>query len=401
MGSSSAALGRCSVSGGRVVPSWFTERDHPRLRDLIEQYRAFAGEPRRRLDQHLAACRAELRAWSGRALAVELIDRAFRGEVVGAVPPARARSAVFRAAAEREAREQVLARAAASLGLAPADLEGALFADLPGERRLREPAEPIDASTLALQANLAIAQAALSCSSEIGVELEGNARAVVRHARLRRLICSARTGRPGGPMLLEVSGPLALFRRTSLYGRHLAELVPILLWCRRFLLRARCVVRGREGVLALDPSAPLPPSKPPPMYDSGLEQRFARDFVRLGSAWELVREPEPVAAEGTLVFPDFALQHRAEPGRRWLLEIAGFWTADYLEEKLRRLDAAGLGRLILCIDAALDCGRRPLPAGASVLPFRKRIDARLVLRTLEGRTGSTGSQGCLTAHGNL
>lgn len=39
-----------------------------------------------------------------------------------------------------------------------------------------------------------------------------------------------------------------------------------------------------------------------------------------------------------------------------LLEIVGFWTADYVAKKLRRWRAAGLGRLILSIDAARNCG---------------------------------------------
>jgi predicted nuclease of restriction endonuclease-like RecB superfamily len=59
-------------------------------------------------------------------------------------------------------------------------------------------------------------------------------------------------------------------------------------------------------------------------YDSRLEERFAREFRRVAPDWDLLREPEPIAAEGALIFPDFALQHRSDPSRRWLLEIVGF-----------------------------------------------------------------------------
>jgi predicted nuclease of restriction endonuclease-like RecB superfamily len=95
-----------------------------------------------------------------------------------------------------------------------------------------------------------------------------------------------------------------------------------------------------------------------------------------------VREPEPVAAEGTLIFPDFAIQRCGDPTRRWLLEIVGFWTADYIEHKLRRLRAARLPRLILCLDADRDCGEHELPAEARVVRFRKRIDSEAVLAIL-------------------
>jgi predicted nuclease of restriction endonuclease-like RecB superfamily len=381
---SNVALSRCSVQDGRVVVAWLTERDGPWLGDLIDVYRAFEGEPRRRLDEHLARWTGGEWAGSGRALAVEVLDRVFLAPTAARVKRAGVRGAVFRAAVQGGLRGEVLARAAGSQGLTQAGGEGALFADRPCERTVRAPPEPPDPSAVARQANLAIAQAALCSSAEIAVELEGDPRAVVRHARLRRLVCTARGRSPGGPVLLEVSGPLALFRRTALYDRHLAELLPTLVGIGRFRLRARCLVRGREGVLALEPSAPLPSPGAPRLYGSLLEQRFARDFARLGSAWEVLREPAPRSARGMLVFPDFALQRRGVSGERWLLEIAGFWTADDLAEKAQRRRAAGLERLIVCLDAALDCGRGALPESCVVLPFARRVDAGAVLRILEG-----------------
>ena len=94
-------------------------------------------------------------------------------------------------------------------------------------------------------------------------------------------------------------------------------------------------------------------------------------------------EPAPVAAQGTLIFPDFALQHRRDATRRWWLEIAGFWTADYIARKLDRLRAAGLERLILCLDASRDCGRDALPEHARIVWFRRRVDPADVLAVIE------------------
>jgi predicted nuclease of restriction endonuclease-like RecB superfamily len=121
--------------------------------------------------------------------------------------------------------------------------------------------------------------------------------------------------------VLDLSGPLSLFRRTLLYGRALGGLVPQLAWCQSFRLQAVCALQGRSLVL---------------------EERFARDFRRTAPGWDVVHEPEPVAAGDALVFPDFALQHRLDPSRRWLLEIVGFWTPEYLARKLASYRAAGL-----------------------------------------------------------
>jgi predicted nuclease of restriction endonuclease-like RecB superfamily len=76
--------------------------------------------------------------------------------------------------------------------------------------------------------------------------------------------------------------------------------------------------------------------------------------------------------------------NRQDPSDRWLIEIMGFWTADYVAKKLRRLRSAGLGRLILCVDATRNCGSDELPHGAHVLKFKKRVDVRDVLNIIEG-----------------
>ena len=151
---------------------------------------------------------------------------------------------------------------------------------------------------------------------------------------MARAICTL-AGRSGsGSATVELSGPFALFRNTRLYGRALGELVPLLAWCPRFRLRADCVFHGRRLTLQFGTGDPIFPSSAPRRYDSLLEERFAREFRRLAPAWDVIREPEPIAATGTLIFPDFAVQHRSNPTRRWLVEIVGFWTPDYVKRKL-------------------------------------------------------------------
>lgn len=358
--------------------------DHPWLSGLIEDYTTFVGEPRHRLEQHLARPGPEsTQRQAGWKLALYVLDRTFRTEVVAALSPPVVRAAVFRAACGTQSRATVLGQVAADLGLSTTLLESALFADLPSQRILQAPEQAVHAPDIALACNLAIAQAALRQSSKIALLLRGNSRAVVRHAKLRGLICTVSPTPSAGHVRLDISGPLALFQKTALYGRHLAELVPLLAWCAGFELKALCSIRGREALLTLGPADPVPPSSEPRRYDSLLEERFARDFTRAAPEWELLREPQPIPVDGTLIFPDFALIHRSAPDRRWLLEIIGFWTPDYVEQKLRRLRQAHIGNLLLCIDASLNCGESSLPEGCPVIRFRRRIDTREVLRLIQ------------------
>ena len=103
-----------------------------------------------------------------------------------------------------------------------------------------------------------------------------------------------------------------------------------------------------------------------------------------GTGRGLDREPEPVAAGPTLIFPDFLRPHRLLPERWLLVEIAGFRTPEYLQNKLARLREAGVNRLLLCIDEARGCAREQLPPGMPVLSFKRRVDAAAVLRVAEG-----------------
>ena len=185
--------------------------------------------------------------------------------------------------------------------------------------------------------------------------------------------------------MLELSGPFALFRRTLVYGRALGEIVPLLAWCRRLRLRADCILRERRLTLQLGSGDPIFPAAEPRPYDSRLEERFAREFRRAAPDWDLVREPEAVDAGGVLVFPDFALQHRLDASRRWLLEIAGFWTPDHVARKLARYREARLSNLILCIDEERNCTEGDLPAGALVIRFRRRVDPAAVLQLIDGK----------------
>jgi predicted nuclease of restriction endonuclease-like RecB superfamily len=244
---------------------------------------------------------------------------------------------------------------------------------------------PPDVAEVVLRTNLAVVQGALMRASTIDLAVEGGVRPIVRLAKLRGLLCVV-VQPAEGPPRLQISGPFSLFRHTLLYGRALAELVPHLAWCARFELRAACAMRGRVVDIALESGAPLFPAAAPAPFDSKLEERFARDLARLAPDWDLLREPEAVRAGGTLVFPDFLLRHRLDPRRRVLVELAGFWTPQYLSTKLARLAEAELPPFILCVDEERACALGKLPASLSIVPFRRRVDAAAVLRRAEELT---------------
>ncbi len=367
-----------------VVPHFLGEHDHPWLRSLLEEHERFIGRPQRDLEARL---REPLPCESppGKVkLAIHVLARLWRGHRSAAVvPPRRARTLVFGEAAQAsKGAPAILSNVAALLGVTVADLRDSLFADLPGERLVSAPGQPLSAAELALRSNLALVQRLLFQATALRIDVNGNTRALVRHAKWRGLICTVAARSEAGGASLDISGPFALFRNTRLYGRALGELIPLLAWCPRFRLQAECVLDGRHLTLELATGDPVFPASAPRQYDSQSEERFAREFRRLAPEWDVLREPEPIAAGPTLVFPDFALQHRADPERRWLLEIVGFWTPDYVARKLALYRRARASNLILCVDEARNCAEADLPPGALVVKFRRRVDPAVVLRAI-------------------
>lgn len=373
-----------AVRGTEIVPRYLGPRDEPWLGALLEVFRAYQGLRQIALAERLREPLPVRAPQGSLRVARHVLDHATRVTPAAGGQAEAARAAVFRHAAREPDRATALARAAIELGLDPDAIEEVMFADLRSSARVGPVPADLSPMALAQRANLALASALLHRAQSVRVTAFGQTRALVRHVQLVGLICNATA--QGAGVRLDLSGPFALFRHTLIYGRRLASLVPRLAWCDRFELEAQVALGVGPGRVTyrLRSGDPLPAGRELDRFDSQIEARFARDFARLGSDWDLVREPEPVPlGGGRLIFPDFALVNRHRPERRWWLEIVGFWTESYLRDKLEQLRAAGLGQLIVCIDERRGCGDLGLPSGAEVLPFRTRIDARRVLERVD------------------
>lgn len=353
--------------------------DLPWLRCLLDERERFVGRAERSLEERLAEPLPVVAPEDKRRIASHVLGKLGRPACVSAVPPIRARERLFLAAAQdTRSPDDIVAEVATSLGVSPEELSESLFADVRGERKVTTLAD-LTPGDLALRCNLALAQALLQRSSRIELSLLGNARPIVRQLKFRRLICSVLGHDEIGLVRLEISGALSLFHHTLVYGRSLAEIVPLLAWCHDFKLEATCVLGGRPVHYELRGGDPVFPSTPPRRHDSQLEAAFARSFGKAAPNWDIIREPEPVATGAHLIFPDFILKHRLDPSRSWVVELVGFYTPEYLNRKLELYRAAGLSRLILCIDETLSCAPGDVPADAHVVRFRRRVDVDAIL----------------------
>jgi hypothetical protein len=367
-----------------VVADYFQDTDRPWLRCVLEEYARFVDRPRRELRRRWSEPLPVPSSPTKRRLVIAYLDRLGRDRTRAPVPPRRIRETVFLArSAQAGPRQVVLETAAETLGVGP-DVAGAfLFADLPEERSVGPLPGDLTPISLVPLANLEVVQYLLRRTVRLTLSVDGQSRALIRAARVRGLICAVHKTAPFEPAILSLSGPLAVIRHSALYGRALAGLARYLPECGRYRLHARCLIDGQLLTYELRAGEVDFPGIEPRRFDSRLEERFHKDFLRLAPDWDILREPEPVQAGRRLLFPDFLLRHRHDPQRQWWLEIVGFWTPQYLEKKLAGLRQAGLRRMILCVDADRACHEEELPRGAELVRFRKRIDVAEVLALLQ------------------
>jgi len=348
---------------------------------------------------------------------VKLLDDAATYEWPAATRCAARRVEIFERAAGRHplldsgAAAALLATEYAPLPPA-ADAVAALYADYPEYHRLA--AFPSDYTVEALRADydLAQAQALLYSAGRVTLEAGRDFKHILRYARLARLLHrverlpvehagrapspgtspgrparrrrgrSAAAGAGKGGYRFVLDGPNSVLRRTRAYGVDFARFLAALVRLSDWRLQAEIELRPgwRPLTLTLASSDGLGAgSTPPAEFDSTLEEAIARKFGRERAGWRLRREGVVLDVGRALLVPDFAFRH--QDGTEVLLEIVGYWTPEYLADKLGKLAAVRGVNLIVAVPhrLAVRAGRLP----ATVLPFKRRLLLRDLLPRLE------------------
>lgn len=367
---------------GRVEPVWLEARDDVWLREMCAELRAFHGRRVEEADERIKEIVAPIAR--RHRVAARVVDavwweekRRWKSRVDSPVAPYAVRKRVFELAGERS-REEALATAGVELGLDVAGVERALYADRARERRLVAPGPLRSEAELREAYNLGLVQTLLARSLDVVATVRADLKAVVRFAKLLGLMTTFEEA-PDGAVRMTVSGPLSVFHRTLKYSRAFATWFPAVVATPGWSLEARLFLEGEERALALDGGAPIPRTHAlPRMHDSKLESRLDTDLRRCGGRFRLIREADVVRMGGGRVFfPDFALD--SDRGRV-VVEVAGFWTPEYVASKLAMLRAVRVP-FVMCADRRtsppeLQCDPR-------VVLFDGAVDAAALLARCE------------------
>jgi predicted nuclease of restriction endonuclease-like RecB superfamily len=278
-----------------------------------------------------------------------------------------------------------LARLAEAFSPAPATAaEGLerLYGDYPEFHRLAAFPSDYTAESLRADYDLGQAQALLYAATEVTVEAGRDFKHILRYARLARLLHQVERAGPDAYRFV-FDGPSSILRKTRAYGVDFARFLAALVRLSDWRLAAQIELRKgwRPLTLTLAAADRLGArATPPAEFDSGLEAALARKFGRERAGWRLIREGAVLSLGGDrLLVPDFVFRHT--DGTEVALEIVGYWTPEYLADKLRRLAATRDVNLVVAVPRPLAVRAGRLPA--VVLPFKRRLLLRDLLPRLE------------------
>jgi predicted nuclease of restriction endonuclease-like RecB superfamily len=210
-------------------------------------------------------------------------------------------------------------------------------------------------------------------------------------------------------VVCSIDGPLSLFKLTDRYGTAIAKLLPSIVSTERWSFKAWIVrktmsagkkiyefeMSSKESPLLQDPhnyvevrisngKTGFPNQSYSNVYfDSSVEEKFANKFEQSATGWKLIREPDPlILSNGKALIPDFMFE---KYDRRIYLEIVGFWTKEYLERKLHKInDISTAHNKNNKIDffIAINDDYYTIPTSNSIINQRRRSDNLKSLSTL-------------------
>jgi predicted nuclease of restriction endonuclease-like RecB superfamily len=277
---------------------------------------------------------------------------------------------------------------AKKLGREWQDIEGSLFTDIIQYHKLLS-FDGYPADELLNRYNIGQCQAALFDCIKLRVEATEQFKEILTYAKLARLLHEiTRVGE--GRYVFEFSGPASVLRDTQRYGTSMAKFLPSLLRCRGWKMEAQIKMGKRPVRFLLSPEDRLRPAwaEEKTAFDSSIEETFMAkwgDEPRNG--WSLSRERDILWKDQHVFTPDFLLTH--QDGRRVFLEIAGFWTPEYVKQKRATLAQFSKETIVLAVPDALHDQYADL--GRPLVRYKGKILISAVADILARLTYSTSS----------
>ena len=270
------------------------------------------------------------------------------------IEPATARRTVFEeckgAVTDIMERKEVIDRVARKLSIETDAFEKALWADMEENLIIKE-FKTLTPEALLRQYNLSLTQTLLFKATGMDIQIEENYQEVFWKVKQLGLMYSIQDGR------IYLDGAVSLFKMTERYGTALAKLLPTIMKCNKWSLKASILKKTMQEKRIYDFTLDntkqifnIEPDSNLETFDSAIEKEFS--LLNFNS-WSVKREPAVLKADQYAFIPDFSLEKN---DKRIYVEIIGFWTPEYLKNKIQKINQLReKENMILLVDKNLAC----------------------------------------------
>lgn len=379
------------IWGRRITPV-FSSLDEEQVAiadEIIKTFKEYKGRRQGELSEVLDEFEEGLNYRFIRGLRV-LLERRCSFEIISPLNPIEARKVVFEEANKvgvvttKEKRASVLKNAAFILGASVDDLEKSLWADYETELILKEfdEIEPIELLKLY---NLALTQTLIFSATNMEIMVKSGYQELFRAIKFYGLMYTAEVHNDN--FVINIDGPVSLLKLTERYGTSMAKLLPLTVslegWqIKATILRRTMQKKPRFYDFTMDEregdKLRIPYTMEKEKFDSRVEEEFYHRFKALKTGWTITREPEPLVSGSTVMIPDFGFE---KEGMKILMEIVGFWTEEYLERKIAKLEKIDQ-ELILAVDENLACSTFENIPG-KLIYYKKKVPLKPIVEILK------------------
>jgi len=367
------------VYRGRIRPRFAGEDEIPLAEAVLKTFREHVGKRYGSLQQALREMEDARTYRKVRGFA-KVVERYCVLECPSPLDPVSVRSYLFEGGyvTSDEERRSALERAAEHFGVAPPEIEDAMFADMEDNLTLTD-APQMAPWELVRRYNLSLLQTSIFNALRLTIRTSTNHKEIFR--RIKWLGLMYELYEDDG-LKIEITGPASVLRMTKRYGTSMAKLIPAVVSAEGWWLKAEVLDERSNRILTLemdDGQRGLFPEQDEGVeYDSSLEREFAWKMRSLLGV-EVVREPSVLRAGRHAFIPDFLIR---KGEKEVYVEIVGFWTPEYLKRKVEKLQKVDAPMLVVARDELGECDVDEVITFSTSIPYNEVV--RRIKRHLSG-----------------
>lgn len=269
----------------------------------------------------------------------KVLERFSELEVRSPVDPVKIRFFLFERGyvTDSEEREKILKEASEKFGIGSDEVTKFMYSDLDDEKVLTETPE-ISPEELLKFYNLSLLQTTLFDSLRMTFWTSSNHEEIFRKIKILGLMYEIVDGS------VEITGPASILKMVRKYGTSMAKLIPSIIKSEKWRIFAE-VLYDKVYFLEIEDSSRhlFPYFEEKVEYDSSLEEEFERTIKTILPV-EVKKGAEVVKAGNKAFIPDFVIKSR---DKKVYVEIAGFWTPEYIKRKVEKIKEAKIPILLI------------------------------------------------------